>query len=197
MKRILVSIVAAFLMLVGSNANAQVAIGAGYNLLFQSYDTSDPLQGFYIGADYTFAINKNIGVSSGAYLSYVTMGKYSPSGILAAEQRDSYVTIPVHVSYGKSLAYNLRGFVFAGPSFDIGLTNKTYSMYNEDGAMDLYKLRRYNRFDAKIGCGLGVDLNYKFRILGGYDYGLLDRMSKVKGTVCHSNRLYLGVAYHF
>ena len=86
MKKILCSIFAASLMLLGTSAYAQLAVGAGYVNSKQTLKTSQttfsaPTNGFYAGLEYNVPVGDFFGLSAGVNFEYLMSKNYNVGGI--------------------------------------------------------------------------------------------------------------------
>ena len=77
MKKILSTLLAASLMLLGTQASAQGSINAGYLNSTQSFKNSDSVNsnGAYVGASYNIGIAGGFGVAPGIYYSLIANNK--------------------------------------------------------------------------------------------------------------------------
>lgn len=215
MKKIFATIMASVLMLAGTQAFAQVSLGAGYlnsstRTKVSDKVTSLPLNGFYVGADYLITEGTGFGINVGAYYSYVTGTKTkSILGNLAsgsANSTEMYLDLPVSFNYSVDLGGDLKGFVYAGPTFSLGLSSTVEAsgsinipilgpIGGSTEKMNLYDNSDLNRFDILVGGGVGVDYgSIRFKL--GYDLGLLNRYNTDNMTM-NRNILHVGVAYLF
>ena len=203
MKKILCSIFAAALMLLGTSAYAQLAVGAGYvnskqTLKSSSTSYSMPTNGFYAGLEYNVPVGDYFGLSAGANFEYLMSKDYS-LGVISGEFTEQYVNVPVHINAGFPLADGIRLFAFAGPTFSYALAGKV----NVNSlSYDVYKSENYNRFDVLVGGGAGLDLMNKIRLQVGYDLGMFNKFPKnhdgsEASSQLNRNRFYAGLAFLF
>lgn len=206
MKKILTTILAASMMLLGTQAFAQVSVGAGYKMLSHKTEKSDPtvLNGAYVGADYNIHLVGGLNVAPGVYYSFVTKSDSASAlgGLVSGtgNWNEHYLTVPVHFNYGFNLSNDIKAFVFAGPSADFGLASSYKITGNAVGAsaektIDMYDNDNYKRFDVKLGGGVGLDILDVTRVKVGYDFGMLNRGAD--NATMHSNQLYVGVSLLF
>ena len=203
MKKILVSLLAASLMLLGTSAYAQIAIGAGYaqskhTLAGKKATTSSPTNGFYAGIDYNVPVGEIFGLSAGVNYEYLMSKTYSLSSILSGDIKEQYINVPVRINAGFDLSDDVRLFLFGGPTFSYALSGMVDS---GSGAYDVYEHHDYKRFDVLVGGGAGLDLMDHFRLTVSYDLGLFntypsigDREAAAKLT---RNSLRAGLAFIF
>lgn len=188
------------LVALSATAFAQLDFGVGYLSQTMKISASaggytetesENLNGFYVGADYTVAKLGPVNVTPGAYLALSSYKEGEGKINLFA------LDIPVNFSYGIDFSSAVRGFIYAGPTFEIGITadekagDYTLNMYE-----DMLK-----RFDIKLGGGIGVDINSLIRVTAGYNAGLLNLLKKDiypgVDTKCKTNQFHVGVAYLF
>ena len=148
MKKIFTTLLAASLMLVATNAFAQLSAGLGYiNSPEKSVYTPDngdpvtttrPLNGFYVGADYNIPVPavSGLSVEPGLYASML-FGKQDveevklltvvlyPGGTY--KYSDIALNVPIKAKYAIDLSGDTKVFVYAGPTFSYALSNKTQS----------------------------------------------------------------------
>lgn len=211
MKKILSTILAASMMLIGAQAFAQVSVGAGYlnsttRTKVNDNITTVPSNGFYVGGDYTITEGKGFGISAGAYYTYLA-NETSKSGSIfgiqiggSAKTTEMYLDIPVNFNLSTDLGSSLKGFVYAGPTFSLGLSSMSEASGSIAGIggtkkIDNYENENYNRFDILVGGGVGVDYN-QIRIKAGYNLGMLNRYNTENYTV-NRNVLHVGISYIF
>ncbi len=207
MKRFLTTVLAASLMLIGTNAFAQLSVAAGFgnsqtkfdinvlNVIKTSHKAN--LNGFYAGASYNIPVGTSgLGVAPGVYFAYMTdkdVDIYVASGDLV----ESYLEIPLDLNMKFPIADGLNGVIYAGPTFAYGVASKinsgstTIDLY--DGTISNYL--DYNRIDVLAGGGIGVEFENMVRFDVGYDFGLLNRGGSTVGV--HRNQLHAGVAFIF
>ncbi|MCQ2147398.1 MAG: PorT family protein [Bacteroidales bacterium] len=200
MKKFLTTILAVSLMLIGSQAFAQVSVGAGYKMLsHKAKSNATNLNGAFVGVDYNIPLSGALSVAPGIYYSFVTKSDSASglSGLVSARGNwnEHYLTVPVHFNYGFSLGNDISAFVFAGPSLDLGLAS-SYKLGSTDKAINMYDNDNYKRYDVKLGGGIGFDFLDVTRVKIGYDFGMLNRRTDI-GAAIHSNQLYVGVSLLF
>jgi len=202
MKKLLI---AALLLASATSSYAQISVGAGYRGTYKTYNYSNVwYNGFYLGADYNYALSEYFGVASGLYFA-----RQSHSETVEADNglsvdttiKDAYLSVPLYFTAGYTVAKDLRVSLFVGPmiSMDIAssIDTKTTSLgATAKGSVDSFESDpNYKRFDCLVGGGLAID--YKFvRLSAGYNYGLLDRDADADGTL-HRHGLHIGLAYIF
>lgn len=209
MKKILTSVLAASLMLLGTSAFAQVSVGAGYVNSKNTYTTSsgstnasEPMNGFYVGVDYNVPIGDIFGMSAGVNYEFLTSKDYELGSFLKGKYTEQYINVPVRLNAGFGLADGVRLFVFGGPTFSYGLSaqsegNVSVAGIDLGGKYDNYQKAGWNRFDVMVGGGAGLDLMDKIRLTVGYDLGMFNRLPKDSSDKLNRNKLHAGIAFLF
>ena len=211
MKKFVILISAALLLLAGSNAFAQISVGAGYvnstTVLKLNKDgdgSSTPVNGFYAGAGYTIPLAAGLNFTPGLYYQLLTEQDAEELwGFTATGTRvEHYLNVPLTFSYGASPVAGIRVFVFAGPTATVGLASTTTGNVGVGdlklgGTTDNYDGTDYGRFDLMIGGGAGLEIS-RFRLTVGYDYGLLNRYTgDVDGISRQTRRFHVGLGFLF
>lgn len=211
MKKIFV--LAATLLMTASLAMAQeLSVNAGY--IFSTLSETSGNQGnkestsgVSLGASYNIPIADNLGIAPGLYYSLLT-GQGSGSLLLGLANTtvkfsEHAINLPVHLNYTIGVSRHANLYLFAGPTFQVGLSSK----YKAEAAIpilnlgaktviDNYEDLDMNRFNIFLGGGAGMDLNSTIRVTVGFDYGLLN-LSKNDNVKSNRYNLKIGVAYLF
>ena len=217
MKKIFASLIAASMMLVAFNANAQLSAGAGYinaneKSVYTASDdtkttTETPLNGFYVGAQYDMPIPavSGLGVNAGVYANFLFGSKHYDGllgfGAGTNKATDITVNVPINATFGFDLSGDTNVFAYAGPTFQFGLVNKTTftpdSNSSNSTTTDSFggDDPSRNRFNLLIGGGIGAQVS-GIRVVLGVDQSLLN-YSTAKNTVASRFQLKLGVGYAF
>ena len=170
-----------------NNVNTASAVGGTDNTLANS--------GFYAGITYQSNIPKR------DKWFYETGMNYSYFGGSIGDMKIDYhyLNIPFRVKFKHSLGSSPVGlFAFAGPLFSIGISAKedhTGNPYLSNPVVSMYG-SVLNRFDIKLGGGIGLELFNHLDIRAGYDFGIIDVSCKEN----HETRisyLYLGFGFNF
>ena len=177
MKRVFILLVVAVCctFVVMPAAQAQLlrwGVKGGVNVTKLDFDDyKDKMAGFFIGpmAEMTIPV---VGLGLDASLLFSQKGIKADSD----DTKQVGLDIPVNLKYNFHALDFLDVFAFAGPRFNIGLSNTTttqvlgiesrFDHYGEDGDLQ--------RFDFALGVGIGFDLFQMVRVKFGYDWGLLD-----------------------
>ena len=205
-------ILAAAALFIAVDANAQLGVGVGYNLLNTTYTVGDDsdddsLNGFYVEAtyDYNF-LDENwgkLGVQPG--IRYTFGAETDNDDHIRTSLAEHYLDVPVHVKYAyEAIPSKLDVYAFAGPVFSIGLSS-AFSASAEDVATvktNNYKDTDYGRFDIKFGIGAGVTVVEKLNVKFGYNIGMLNRYTgkQISDNLkykTHTGVFYLGVGFNF
>ena len=204
MKKIYSILLGAALMLIGSQAYAQLAVGAGYynatdkihaTMLGTEYNETSSLNGAYVGATYEIdlsSVTEGLGFEPGlnALLGFGKEGD--------ANRTDIALQLPLNFKYSYELDGDLKIFGLAGPALQFGLINKdkeenggvtvTTNYYDPDFAQQL------SRFNVLLGLGAGIEFGGKFQIRFGYEFGLLPLYNENDFKVTRPGQLKFGVA---
>lgn len=216
MKRVITTILAASLMLVATNAFAQLSAGAGYinaseTTTYTNNDTKTTstaaLNGFYAGAQYDMPIPavSGLGIETGVFANFL-FGKNHSDGLFGlgagtTTATDITINVPINATVGFSLAGDTNVFAYAGPAFQFGLVNKSTfvldSNTSSSTSTDNYAgdTPNRNRFNLLVGAGIGAQVA-GFRITIGVDQSLLNYQTADKYTGSRF-QLKLGVGYAF
>lgn len=219
LKRLLATILAASLLLAGTNASAQASIGIGYanspikmalpNILDLSKTYA--LNGFYIGGSYNISLGDNaLGIAPGLYYTYLTAGsteflknEETGKGRVKGSFSEHYLSIPVMLNLGFDIADGIVGRIYAGPTLSYGLASdwklktKILDLGTSLSTYDL--ISGYDRMDVMVGGGLALEFYQMVRFDIGYDYGLLNRYSggESGNFSIHRSQLKAGISYMF
>ena len=213
MKKLLATLFVAALALMGTQAYAQLGVNAGYlnsNLTSKSgSNKADPVNynGFYAGVTYNIPIAAGLCVAPGVYYSLLSTSKSDAVSFLGFSQSgtsthtEHAVNAAINLNYGFDISRDTRVFLFAGPTFQYGLSSQ--STYKAEGVVsgtqksDWYEGGNYGRFNVFVGGGAGVEVA-NIQITIGYDYGLMN-LYKGSSSDYKINRsgLKLGVGFLF
>ena len=173
MKKIFAIVLGAALMLSGTNAFAQLSVGAGWLNSTETVKSgnSDPsktnLNGFYVGGQYNLPIVAGLGVAPGLYVSGIfakvnnSDSAYGVSGSTNASSREFDLNVPVNVNYAFEIGGDFKVFVYAGPVFQLGIVSKaSYEASLSAGGLgvstgkyttDNYSGKTYNAKNEEVG----------------------------------------------
>ena len=227
----LIAVVAAAVF-AGTAAWAQTGIHAGYmnsvnSIKMNSEKYKLTTNGFYVGVDQDIHLVAGLSIQPGLYYSYlVDKTDKSTKEIgnlkMTSYYEDHHLNVPVHLKYGFDVLPDmLKIYVFAGPTFDVGLLARqkynvsgsllgkdidgklTYNYYTgkvrtnlDDDAQNSInpadQESRYSRFDLLLGGGVGVEALGFLDVKVGYDYGVVN---KLKGDAAKAGSVNRGQFY--
>ncbi len=208
MKKILSTVLAASLMLLGTQAFAQ-SINVGYLNSTQSYANSESINsnGAYVGFSYNLPLAGGFGIAPGVYYSMITNKKGGAGTILGVPASASStfmehaVNVPLYLNYGIDLARDAKFSIYAGPTAQYGLASTTklaggVGEYTADKTYSNYDNSDYTRFNVYLGGGVCFQVA-SFLINVGYDYGMMNLYKGDNAAKTHRSNLKLGVGFAF
>ena len=213
MKKFFSTLLAASLMLLGTQAFAQMSVNAGYLNSTQSFKDSNTKSinsnGAYAGVSFNIPLAGAFGVAPGVYYSMIT-NKSEASGRIpfldipisgASTFMEHAINVPVYLNYGIDLARDTNVFIYGGPTLQYGLAStskgdvnigsgggsKTYNNYDDEN---------YGRFNVYLGGGIGFQVS-AIQITVGYDYGMMNLYKGDNAPKTHRSNLKLGLGFVF
>ncbi|MBR6859410.1 MAG: outer membrane beta-barrel protein [Bacteroidales bacterium] len=205
MKKILTTLLAATLMLLGTQAFAQVSVNAGYlNSTLKTKNTSDNANGAYAGVSFNVPLAGGLAIAPGVYYSMITSKETASIGSIISGSgtfTEHAINVPVYLNYGIDLARDTKVFLFGGPTLQYGLASNVKYDANVAGisgsnTVSNYDSENFNRMNVYLGGGLGF-LVGAFQITVGYDYGMMNQYKGDNAINCHRSNLKLGVGFAF
>jgi hypothetical protein len=211
MKKIFSTILAASLMLIGTQAFAQMSVNAGYLSSTQSFGDSNSKSvnsnGAYAGVSFNVPISGGLAVAPGVYYSMITNKSGGAGTILGIPASASStfmehaINVPVYFNYGMDLARDTNVFVYAGPTLQYGLASTTklaggVGEFSGVRTYNNYDNQNYNRFNVYLGAGIGFQVS-AIQITVGYDYGMMNLYKGDNAAKTHRSNLKLGVGFVF
>jgi hypothetical protein len=205
MKKILTTLLAATLMLLGTQAFAQVSVNAGYlNSTLKTKNTSDNANGAYAGVTFNVPLAGGLAIAPGVYYSMITSKETASIGSIISGSgtfTEHAINVPVYLNYGIDLARDTKVFLFGGPTLQYGLASNVKYDANVAGisgsnTVSNYDSENFNRMNVYLGGGLGF-LVGAFQITVGYDYGMMNQYKGDNAINCHRSNLKLGVGFAF
>jgi hypothetical protein len=205
MKKILTTLLAATLMLLGTQAFAQVSVNAGYlNSTLKTKNTSDNANGAYAGVSFNVPLAGGLAIAPGVYYSMITSKETASIGSIISGSgtfTEHAINVPVYLNYGIDLARDTKVFLFGGPTLQYGLASNVKYDGNVAGisgsnTVSNYDSENFNRMNVYLGGGLGF-LVGAFQITVGYDYGMMNQYKGDNAINCHRSNLKLGVGFAF
>ena len=211
MKKIFTTLLAASLMLLGTQAFAQMSVNAGYLNSTQSFSNSNSKSinsnGAYVGVSFNLPLAGSIGFAPGIYYSMITNKSGGAGTILGipvsatSTFMEHAINVPLYFNYGIDLARDTNVFLFAGPTAQYGLASTTklaggVGESSADRTYNNYDNGNYNRFNVYLGGGLGFQVS-TIQITVGYDYGMMNLYKGDNATKTHRSNLKLGIGFVF
>lgn len=196
MKKFLTIVLAASLMLIGTNARAQVSVGGGFADLSFSGQDADPwnftMPGFYFGANYDVPFSTLDGLAFEPGVYFLHYGKsFGSSTITERSYHANYIMVPLNIKYSIEAAPDLVFSAFTGPRFSFGFAGN---------AFDKSRLG-FKNFDARWGFGVAMTYSEAIQLRFGYDLGLTkaikDDTYGLKDGKIRRNVMHFGVAFLF
>lgn len=201
MKKLL--FLAAVLLTAGA-ASAQITYSLGYinTSITSKYEATvggitasktntESMNGFTIGLDDNINLTGDLNVAPGVGMDF-SMRK---DGDIKYKKFGLYV--PVDFNYGFALSSNLKLFVYAGPTFDLGIIKDAKDDNgNKVNYYDKDLVVNYSRFDLLLGGGAWLTFQDQLRFKVGYKVGMLNTCKADNYTV-KNNVLSVSVGYIF
>ncbi len=210
MKKIFAFAAVAAALLFAGNANAQLAVHAGYSP--ETWTTVNngntkalSVNSFIAGVDYNMPVTGKLMFNAGAQLRYGTESSESSYyGIAASKHTTTLIglDVPLLFNFSFTLTGDLKMAVFAGPKASIGLSGKTkyegnflgISGNTEDDWYDVNSLNR-NRFNLSGATGVVFAFN-QFHLFYDYSWGILDLDNNDNSkTTCSNMNFGIGIEF--
>jgi hypothetical protein len=212
MKKFFSTLLAASLMLLGTQAFAQMSVNAGYLSSTQSFGDSNSKSvnsnGAYAGVSFNVPISGGLAVAPGVYYSMITNKSGGAGTILGipASATSTFmehaINVPVYLNYGIELARDTKFMIYGGPTAQYGLASTTtlaggvgeisadrkYNNYADNS--------NYNRMNVYLGGGVAFQVA-AIQIAVGYDYGMMNLYKGDNAVKTHRSNLKLGVGFVF
>ena len=211
MKKFFSTLLAASLMLLGTQAFAQMSVNAGYLNSTQSFASSNTKSiasnGAYAGVSFNVPISGGLAIAPGVYYSMITNKSGGAGTILGipASATSTFmehaVNVPVYLNYGIGLSRDTNVFLYGGPTLQYGLASTTtlaggVGEISADRKYNNYENENYNRMNVYLGGGVGFKVS-ALQITVGYDYGMMNLYKGENATKTHRSNLKLGVGFAF
>lgn len=196
MKKLMIMAVA---LLTAGIASAQVTYSIGYintstkaevKVLGVTNTSTSQMNGFTISVDDNINLVGDLNVAPGLGMD---LSFRKDNGI---NYNKFGIYVPVDFNYGFALGSNLKLFIYAGPTFDLGLISSAKD--GNGNKANRYKENEGNmsRFDLLLGGGAWVTIQDQFRFKIGYKAGMLNTCKTDNYTV-KNNVLSVSVGYIF
>lgn len=171
----------------GHPVSAQISGGAGYlKTRVTAEQENGSGEGLYAGLSYRIHLTGAFSLVPGLYFTRTeeSGGEYVVDDMILPYPFfiEKALVAPLHVHWGINLPYDIRAFVYAGPSFQYGLSCEMPSRVTNVPAWDLYEKEDYGlthqRWNILAGGGAGLSFPTKSSqrvfLTGGWDYGLVN-----------------------
>ena len=163
--------------------SAQLSAGAGYLKTHVTADHEDGSgEGLYAGLSYRIHLAGTFSLLPGLYF---TRTEESGGWFLVDDMIlthgffiEKSLVAPLHLHWGIDLPKDIRAFLYAGPSFQYGLSCESPTRLTNVPPRDLYDkgYETHRRWNVLAGCGAGLSFPTKstqrFYLTAGWDYGL-------------------------
>ena len=208
MKKIFSTLLAASLMLLGTQAFAQMSVNAGYLNSTQSFASSNTKSiasnGAYAGISFNVPISGGLAIAPGVYYSMITSKETASIGSIISGSgtfTEHAINVPVYLNYGINIARDTKVFLFGGPTLQYGLASNvkydaTVAGVSGSNTVSNYDNANFNRMNVYLGGGLGF-LAGPFQITVGYDYGMMNQYKGDNAINCHRSNLKIGAGFSF
>ena len=197
MKKILSTLLAASLMLIGTQAFAQMSVNAGYlNSTLATKNTKSGANGAYVGVSFNLPVAGGLSVAPGVYYSGLFSKNTELFGFGTGSFQEHAVNVPVYLNYGIQLSRDTEFFIFGGPTAQYGLASKVkHEVGSINTTVDNYADSDFNRFNVYLGGGVGMNAG-GIIVTVGYDYGMMNQY-KNTDVACHRSNIKIGVGFAF
>ena len=197
MKKIFSTLLAASLMLLGTQVFAQTTFNVGYlNSTLATKNTSSGSNGAFAGVSFNIPVSGGLGVAPGIYYSALFSKNTELFGFGTGTFQEHALNVPVYLNYAFALASDTKFFIFGGPTAQYGLMSKVkHEVGNVNATVDNYKDSDFNRFNVYLGGGVGFQAG-PFQVTAGYDYGMMNQYKNTDVT-CRRSNIKIGVGFAF
>ena len=183
-------------LLTAGFASAQITYSIGYLNSTQDFDypilspKDMTYSGFSIGVDDNINLAGDLNVAPGIGMEF-SFDKDDDK-----KYKEFALFVPVDFNYGFAISDNFKLSVFAGPTFNLGLMQKTTG--DNDYELNYHDEDEGNmgRFDILLGGGIWCDIQDQFRIKVGYKAGMLNTC-KTDDCTRKTNVLSVSFGYIF
>jgi hypothetical protein len=193
MRKIFTIALAAGLLLAGTEAFAQISVGAGYSYVSQKIEAAGlnrtvNMNGLYAGMDYSIPVSANISIVPGIYYEFSNgsadklLNIGAASALLKGRLEEHYIDIPFKFMFSIPYQGN-KFFAFAGPTANIGVSSKLKGDIKVLGFelkgdfLDMYDKDIFESMDLMLGGGVGADIGKMLRVTLGYNFGMFNRLN--------------------
>ena len=197
MKKIFSTLLAASLMLLGTQAFAQMSFNAGYlNSTLATSNTKSGADGAYAGVSFNVPLAGPVCIAPGIYYSGLFSKNTELFGFGTGSFQEHAINVPVYLNFAFELARDTKFFLFGGPTAQYGLASSVkHEVGSVTATVNNYEDSDFNRFNVYLGGGVGFQAG-AFQVTVGYDYGMMNQY-KNTNVACHRSNLKLGVGFLF
>ncbi len=207
MKKVYAIVLAAALLLVGTQASAQLRFGAGYMNAAErtiSGNTTDKadLNGFYAGFHYNLNIVAGLGVATGLYADMLFSERESSVWMVSGKVKFSELdlNLPVYLNYTFPLNRDFSLFVYGGPTLQYGIFRKakvtvSAGSTSKSETSDYYKDGNNKPFNVYLGGGAGFQAG-NIQVILGYDHSMIN-MLESDNVKQNRSQIKIGVGFAF
>lgn len=161
-------------------------VGYGQLYRYGNFIVKSPYHAIQTGVKVEFPTRNGFGIETGLKYSYA-FGKreqlYIHTDTAFFNYSGHLIDVPIRLTYTLPIFWGLKLFGYAGPNFNVGLSQKSEVKftpkkseqpnplpYPTPGTYDLYRTE-LNRFAIQLGAGGGVQWK-NYRLRSGYDWGI-------------------------
>lgn len=202
MKKLLLTL--ALAVVATASAFAQIGVTAGYANSVATYhygssSTKEPaMNGGFIEAFYQLPLSDNLFIEPA--LRYTLLTSTQSASALGATftgtRTEHYIGVPVMAHLQYELANAVKVFLFAGPTFEYGVSGTQKSGVGSiSGTSNVFD-EYYSPLDMLIGGGVGAEFK-NLRLSAGYHYGFLDRDGKDTDVTLRDSQILIGLSLLF
>ena len=209
MKKILSTLLAASLMLLGTQAFAQISFNAGYLNSSIKIGNNDPsnANGAFAGVSFNVPLAGGLAIAPGVYYSMIFSKESASTSVFgvnisgASTFMEQAINVPAYLNYSIGLNRDTNFFIYGGPTFQYGLASTVKGEGNVGGlggttTHNNYNDDNYNRMNLYLGGGVGINAG-GYMITLGYDYGMMNQYKGDNAPNAHRSNLKIGVGYNF
>ncbi len=233
MKKIFITVLFCIAGLLSSNAFAQLGVNVGYlntsrsityEFMGMSTNEKNAFNGFYVGVDYNIHLVAGLGVAPALNLQFgfysdevdflkdgvygVGIPTFIPDDVTNHEMFCA-LEVPVLLNYSFAITPAVNVMVYAGPTFNLGLSDKGWTVYESENDLEyttekvnayekdeVLDKSTYNRFNVGVAFGAAVTYN-AYRLNVGYQCGLTNQTSIDDNITVKDNTFRIGLGYMF
>ena len=205
MKKFFTIVLAASMLLIGSNVSAQRwTAGGGFTSFSLSGSDAKKVMdgnipGFYFGVnyDYAFSTIEGLTVEPGLYFLHYGQDRTMAFTVVSKPYRANYLRVPLNIKYTLPFDSNISFSVLTGPRFNLGIGGNMFSKGETYPGI--------KGFDAQWGFGVSAVIVDAIMLRAGYDLGLTkcvknnskDHEVAWSDLKVNRNTFYVGIGFAF